>query len=64
MMASLHDDEIPQIGVPRPALVGAGLLILMTILLASPDWCRADVLPAPDSGPHAEIAFQTAADGH
>jgi len=67
-MASVHDDEIPQIGVPRPALVGAGLLILVTILLA---WgarltgAGQTVLPAPDSGAYTrEIAFQTAADGH
>lgn len=64
-MASVHDDEIPQIGVPRPALVGAGLLILVTILLA---WgarltgAGQTVLPAPDSGAYTrEIAFLSTA---
>jgi putative photosynthetic complex assembly protein len=67
MMANVHDDEIPQIGVPRPVLLGAGILILLTILLA---WSARltgagrTVLPAPDSGAITrEIAFQTAADG-
>ena len=67
MMASVHDDEIPRIGVPRSVLVGAGLLILATILLA---WSARltgagrTVLPAPDAGAYTrEIAFQTADDG-
>jgi putative photosynthetic complex assembly protein len=67
MMANVHDDEIPNIGVPRPVLIGAGLLILATIVLA---WVArltgagAVALPAADSGAYTrEIAFHTEATG-
>jgi putative photosynthetic complex assembly protein len=62
-MAGVHDDEIPKIGVPRPVLVAAGLLILATIVLA---WAARltgagrTVLPPPDSGAYTrEIAFRS-----
>jgi len=67
MTANVHDDEIPRIGVPRPVLVAAGLLILATIVLA---WTARltgagrTVLPAPGAGAATrEIAFRTAPTG-
>ena len=61
LAAAPPSGKIPRIGVPRPALVGAGLLILVTILLA---WgarltgAGQTVLPAPDSGATAEPATE------
>jgi putative photosynthetic complex assembly protein len=64
MTAMLHDDEIPHIGVPRPALIAAGLLILVTIVLAGAarltGMGRTQLGTPGDGARVREIAFATA----